>query len=364
MYIAGETTFNFDVERDDAKYRWQNSLFRDSNENSRDGAQLMVGMFDGDGKLISRSKCSFGSSLGATTYSGGFKTNLNLLGMPIHKIVICLDRPGHEGIAPLKAIAFSCEEHASCCEPEFFDLLGQAHSKSAVLTVLSREGERWWVETPGVALPYLSEDWMDEGEWTTTACKRVWASLSQSLPNALSPEILHNQFDLETVTHFLKYSDPGLLGKIYAAGKAFQFRPEVVSNTAVKGDDPMVLTLKEYATHMFLSVWNTWPDNSLNAGRKNLLRGLLADGADWIQAFNDLPGDSDAHPISRLQCRAFERRNWVAVMLALMPKNTVLEYVISTEKANAMYHINPMRYLIPHIGEELRVSTLEEDLGL
>lgn len=364
MLIGGLVTIKVALAMTYVKKRGELDLFRDMGLSSEETASITVGYLNDKHEVLAQRKGSFSQFLRAENDLCFLKLNLNDVKSDVGKIVICLDRSGSGGVGPLKEITLNAYNGspASGANDVFFHVAGLKNAFSVVLAVLSRQGDRWAVGYPGVALEFSSEQWMGAGASTISNRQNVVGVLRSTLPNALSPEIFRGRFDAPSVTHFLKHSPSSLLSKIYAAGKSVQFggmKSGDAHNPSVGGQQ-----LPQYATQMFLGLWQTWPDHALDVDRKGLLKELFADGADWRQAFPVSPDDAEGHPIRTLHMRSLHRPRWAAAVLSLIPEDLVLEYAHTTEKADTLYDINPLKYLMDHISENRRVSTLEADLGL
>lgn len=365
MVINGLVTIKVVLAMSYAKKRGELDLFRDMGLSSEETASITVGYLNDRHEVLAQRKGSFSQFLRVENDLCFLKLNLNDVKSDVGKIVICLDRSGSGGVGPLKEVTFNAYNGspASGADDVFFHVAGLKNAFSVVLAVLSRQGDRWAVGYPGVALEFSSEQWMGASSSAFANRQNVVGVLRSTLPNALSPEIFRGRFDASSVTHFLKHSPPSLLSRIYAKGKSFQFGVTAQSREA---QHPPVggQQLQQYATQMFLGLWQTWSDYALDADRQALLKELFADGADWKQAFPVSPDDAEGHPIKTLHMRSLHRPRWAAAVLSLIPKELVLEYANTTAKADVLYDINPLRYLMDHIGENRRVSTLEADLGL
>jgi hypothetical protein len=366
MLIGGLVTIKVALAMGYAKQRGELNLFRDMGLSSEETASITVGYLNEKHEVLAQRKGVFSQFLRAENDLCFLKLNLNDVKNDVGKIVICIDRSVSGGVGPLKEITFSAYNGspASGADDVYFHVAGLKKAFSVVLVVLSRQGDRWAVGYPGVALEFSSEQWMGGNPSAISNRQNVVGVLRSTLPNALSPEIFRGRFDAPSVTHFLKHSPPSLLSKIYAAGKSFQFGAMTAQASVAEKAAEGGQTLQQYATQMFLGLWQTWPDHALDGDRQGLLKALLADGADWVQAFPVVADDPEGHPIKTLHMRSHHRPRWAAVVLSLIPQSLVLAYANTTEKADALYDINPLKYLMDHISENRRVSTLEADLGL
>lgn len=365
MLIDGLVTIKVALAMTYVKKRGELDLFRDMGLSSEESASISVGYLNDKHEVLAQRKGSFSQFLRAENDLCFLKLNLNDVKSDVGKIVICIDRSGSGGVGPLKEITFNAYNGspASGAADVYFHVAGLKKAFSVVLAVLSRQGDRWAVGYPGVALEFSSEQWMGANSSTIPNRQNVARVLRSTLPNALSPEIFRGRFDAPSVTHFLKHSPSSLLSRIYAEGKTFQFGATTQSRQA-KSPQGGGQQLQQYATQMFLGLWQTWPDHALDGDRQGLLKALLADGADWVQAFPVVADDPEEHPIKTLHMQSHHRPRWAAVLLSLIPQSLVLAYANTTEKADALYDINPLKYLMDHISENRRVLTLEADLGL
>lgn len=365
MLIGGLVTIKVALAMSFAKKRGELDLFRDTGLSSEEDASITVAYLSDQHDVLARRKGSFSHFLRVANDLCFLKLNLNDVNSDVGKIVICIDRSGTGGVAPLKEITFHAYNGAPAngADDIFFHVAGLKNAFSVVLAVLSRQGDRWALGYPGVALTLSSEQWMGQNPSVISNRQSVVGVLRSTLPNALSPEIFRGRLDAPSVTHFLKHSPPGLLSKIYTAGKSFQFGA-ITAQSSVAKIPRGGQTLQQYATQMFLGLWQTWPDHAMDEDRKGLLKELFADGAQWEQAFPAVVDDPEGNSIKTLHMRAYQRPRWAEVVLSLIPEDLVLAYANSTEKADALYDINPLRYLMDHISENRRVSTLEADLGL
>lgn len=292
------------------------------------------------------------------------RLDLDRLPSEAHQVLICLDGSALLMLKVFRSLQMStrlgADEsilHNEAFNAEAFD------GQSVVLASLSRTGDGWAVGYPGISLPGRAENWF-EGGLNAKVSKSLLRYLHADLPNAMNPRVETGAMSPMQVEHLVRYGHSNRLDQVYSLGKLAAFGADNMDEEQLAGCHELHWEIAKYATIMLMEAVEVWPDSGLDGDRKAFIRRLIAEGADWTKAFPVQKSRESEGAVGALLYRADNTPQWVKTVLGALPRDVVIEYADTPARADNAYKILALRYLIPHLSEEMRVNTLEVDLGL
>jgi hypothetical protein len=235
--------------------------------------------------------------------------------------------------------------------------------QSVVLAILHRSENGWVVGSPGISLPGRAKNWF-EGGLNAKVSKSLLRYLHADLPNAMNPRMDTGAMSPMQVEHLVRYGHSNRLDQVYSLGKLAAFGADNLEVEQLAGSRDLQREIADYATIMLVAAAEVWPDSGLDGDRKAFIRRLIAEGADWTKAFPVQKSRETEGTVGALLYRADNTPQWVKTVLGALPRDVVIEYADTPARADNAYKILALRYLIPHLSDEMRVNTLEVDLGL
>lgn len=296
-----------------------------------------------------------------------YKIRLDLDHLPreAHRVLICLD-----GSALLQLKVFRRLQMTTRLGTDQSIVQNEAFSaeafdgQSVVLASLSRMEQGWAMGSPGIALPGRAEKWSGGG-LNATMGNRLLSYLHADLPNAMSPWVTDKgSMSMMEVSHLIKHGLSTHLDQVYTLGKQTALGVDRLEVEQLSGCNERQQEMAEYATILLYAAAEVWPDSGLDGNRKAFIRRMIGEGADWTKVFPIQKSREAEGAVGALLYRADNTPQWVKTVLGALPKDVVIEYAATAERADGAYKILPLRYLIPHLSEERRVNALEVDLGL
>jgi hypothetical protein len=292
------------------------------------------------------------------------RLDLDDLPSEVHQVLICLDGSALLNLKVFRSIQMTTRLGAdeSILQNEAFSAEA-FDGQSVLLASLCRTEMGWELGAPGIALPGQAKNWL---------CSRLMAKANTSLlrylhadlPNAMNPRMDIEAMSPMRVAHHVRYGFNNRLEQMYKLGKLAAFGVDSLQEEHVAGNEDLRREIAEYATIMLVAAAEVWPDSGLDGNRKAFIRRMIAEGADWTKVFPIQKSREAEGAVGALLYRADNTPQWVKTVLGALPKDVVIEYAATSERADGAYKFLPLRYLIPHLSEERRVNALEVDLGL